>query len=112
MCSTAADRKVCSTQHDTRVEQSSRDAGGDSDQFPLPIENLDLSGAGELGQVDGASAANTGGIGFIGGDAREMRKELAGMNEEIVQGSLWESKAPAIRNGFLTAASRRFGMTS
>ena len=45
-------------------------------------EDFDLAGAGEFGKVDRSAAADAGGGGFVGGDGRKMRQELAGVNEE------------------------------
>src|ERR1700730_3972295 len=41
-----------------------------------------MTRAGEFGEVDGASAADAGGGGLVGGDAGKLREELAGMDEE------------------------------
>lgn len=64
------------------MEEGSGYAGGDGDQFPLAVEDFDLVGAGELGKVDGAAAADAGGGGLVRGDGRKLRQEFAGMHEE------------------------------
>ena len=68
------------------MEQGAGDAGGDGDQFALAGEDFDLAGAGEFGKVDGSAAADAGGGGFVGGDGGKLRQELAGVNEEGVDG--------------------------
>ena len=67
------------------MKQSPGNSRGDRDQFPLPLKNLHLPGLREFGQIDGASAANSRGIGFIGGNARKLWQQLPGMNEELLQ---------------------------
>jgi hypothetical protein len=70
------------------MEEGSGYAGGYGDQFPLASEDFDLAGAGEFGKVDGASAADAGGGGLIGGDGRKFGQELAGVDEEGVDFSV------------------------
>jgi len=72
---------------DFGVEQRPGYAGGDGDQVPLAVEDLDLASAGEFGKVDGASAANAGGGGVGGGDGGKLRQEFTGVDEEV--GSPW-----------------------
>ena len=48
----------------------------------LAGEDFDLAGAGEFGEVDGASAADAGGGGLVGGDGGKLGQELAGVDEE------------------------------
>ena len=64
------------------MEEGSGDAGGDGEEFGLAGEDFNLAGAGEVGKVDGAPAADAGGGGFVGGDGGELRQEQAGMDEE------------------------------
>jgi hypothetical protein len=47
----------------------------------LAAEDFDLAGAGEFGEVDGASAADAGDGGFVGGDGRKVGQQFAGMDE-------------------------------
>ena len=70
---------------DFGVEEGAGDAGGDGEQFGLAGEDFDLAGAGEFGEVDGASAADAGGGRLVGGDGGKVRQELAGVDEESVQ---------------------------
>ena len=65
------------------MEQGASDAGGDGDQVGLSGEDFYLAGAGEVGEVDRAAAADAGGGGLIGSDGRKLRQELAGMDEEV-----------------------------
>ena len=74
-------------QHDLGVEQRAGDASGDGDQFPLAAEDFDLGGAGKFGEVDGASAADAGDGGFVGGDGGKIGQEFAGMDEESFEGN-------------------------
>src|SRR5258708_30805692 len=67
------------------MEQGAGYAGGDGNQFPLAAEDFDLAGAGELGEIDGASAADAGDGGFVGGDRWKVGKQLAGGDEESLQ---------------------------
>ena len=64
------------------MEEGAGYAGGNGDQVALALEDFDLAGAGEVGKVDGAAAADAGGGGFVGGDGGKLRQELAGMDEE------------------------------
>jgi len=64
------------------MEEGAGDAGGDGEKFGLAGEEFDLAGAGDVGEVDGAAAADAGGGGFVGGDGGELGQELAGVNEE------------------------------
>ena len=70
---------------DFGVEEGAGNAGGDGEQFGLAGEDFDLAGAGEFGEVDGASAADAGGGRLVGGDGGKVRQELAGVDEESVQ---------------------------
>ena len=68
-------------------------------------EDFDLAGAGKLREVDGASAADAGGGGLVGGDGWKVREQLAGVDEE-------GSYAVTVGNSrFLTGPAARFGMT-
>jgi len=67
------------------MEQCAGYAGGDGDQFPLAAKDFDLAGAGKFGEVDGASAADAGDRGFVGGDGGKVGQEFAGVDETIVQ---------------------------
>jgi hypothetical protein len=96
-------------EYDFRMEEGSGYSGGYGYQFALAVEDFDLTGAGEFGEVDGASGADAGSGGFVGGDRGELRQELAGVDEEgsyafVERGSrflhsaslsLRESEAPA-----------------
>ena len=64
------------------MEEGAGDAGGDGDQVALAGEDFDQAGAGEFGEVDGASAADAGDGGFVGGDGGKVGQELARVNEE------------------------------
>ena len=68
------------------MEQRAGYAGGDGDQIGLALKYFDLAGAGEFGEVDGASGTDTGDSGSVGGNAGELREELAGMDEEGFDG--------------------------
>ena len=68
------------------MEQSAGDAGGDGDQFPLAAEDFDLAGARQFGEIDGATAADAGSGGFVGGDGRKLWEQLPRVNEETVEG--------------------------
>ena len=46
------------------------------------MEDFDLAGTGEFGKVDGASAADAGGGGIVGGDRGKLGQELAGVDED------------------------------
>jgi hypothetical protein len=71
-------------EYDFWVEESAGDASGDGQEVALAGEDFDLAGTGEFGEVDGASAANAGGGGFVGGDGGKLREELARVDEEGV----------------------------
>lgn len=64
------------------MEQGSGYAGGDGDEVALAGEDFDVAGAGDVGEVDGASAADAGGGGLVGGDGGELREQFAGVDEE------------------------------
>ena len=72
------------------MEESSGNAGGDRDQVSLSAEDFDLAGAGEFGEIDGASAADAGDGGFVGGDGGKVGQQLAGVDEEIGRASCRE----------------------
>ena len=59
------------------MEEGASDAGGDGDQGALIGEDFDLTGAGNVGEVDSASTADEGAGGGVGGDGRESGEELA-----------------------------------
>src|SRR5690242_8954354 len=66
------------------MKQASGDAGGDRDQFPLPIEDFHARSAGEFRKVNRAAATDAGGR-FIGGSNRgKLGQELARMYEDVV----------------------------
>lgn len=69
-------------EYDFGMEQCAGDSVGNGDQVALAVEDFDLAGAGEVGKVDGASAADAGGGGFVGGDRGKVWEELAGVDEE------------------------------
>ena len=52
--------------------EGSGNAGGDRNEFRLPVEDFDVAGGGEFGEVDRAAAADAGGGGFIGGDGGKL----------------------------------------
>ena len=62
------------TEDEFGVEQGAGHAGGDGDEVYLAGEDFDLTGAGDVGEIDGASAADAGGGGFVGGDGGNVRK--------------------------------------
>jgi hypothetical protein len=95
------------------MEEGSGYAGGYGDQFPLALEDFDVAGAGKLGEVNGAAAADAGGGGLIGGDGRKFGQELAGVDEEGCDPFLaGKSRLPsASLRACLTGLSARFGMT-
>ena len=68
------------------MEEGAGDAGGDGDEVALAAEDFDLAGAGEFGEVNGASATDAGDGGFVGGNARKVGEQFAGVDEKIVQG--------------------------
>jgi len=67
---------------DFGVEEGAGYAGGDGEEVGLSGEDFDVAGAGDVGEVDGAAVADAGGGGFVGGDGRKLREELAGVDEE------------------------------
>lgn len=67
------------------MEQCAGDASGDGDEVALSVEDLDLAGAGKFGKIDGASGADAGGGGIVGGDGGELGEKFAGMDEEGVE---------------------------
>ncbi len=64
------------------MEERSGYARGDGDEFDLAAEDFDVAGAGEVGEVYGASAADAGGGEFVGSDAGKLWQELTGVDEE------------------------------
>src|ERR1043166_2371423 len=68
-------------QYDFGMEQCTGNPGGDCNQFPLPGENFHLPRLRKFGQVDGASAANQCRCLLVGGYARELWQQQAGMNK-------------------------------
>ena len=64
--SKVADRSVRPTQDDLGVEQGAGDGGGDRDQVALAVEDFDLAGAGEFGEIDGCN-----GLKVVGTQATE-----------------------------------------
>ena len=64
------------------MKQRAGYAGGDGEEFPLSGEDFDLAGAGEFGEIDGASVTDAGGGEFVGGDGGELGEELARVDEE------------------------------
>jgi hypothetical protein len=63
------------------MEQRAGYSGGYGYQFPLALEDLYLAGAGEFGEVDGATGADAGGGGFVGGYRGKLGQELARVDE-------------------------------
>jgi hypothetical protein len=100
-------------EYDFGVEERARYAGGYGDQFPLAVEDFDLAGAGEFGEVDGPSGADAGGGGVVGGDRGQLGQELAGVDEEVGYPFMaGNSRFPsASLRASLTGLSIRFGMT-
>ncbi len=90
---------------DFGVEEGAGYAGGDGDEVALSVEDFDLAGAGEFGEIDGASVADAGGGGFVGGDGGELGQELARVDEEGGYGFVVGNSR------FLTGLGARFGMT-
>ena len=70
------------------MKERSCDTGGDGNEIALTGEDFDMAGTGEFGEIDGASSADAGGGGFVGGDAWEIWQEFAGVDEEGVE--YWE----------------------
>ncbi len=84
MLSILSSDELFAWEDDFGVEEGAGNAGGDGEQFGLAGEDFDLAGAGEFGEVDGASAADAGGGRLVGGDGGKVRQELAGVDEESV----------------------------
>src|SRR5260370_19913310 len=93
------------SKHNLWMKQRAGYAGGDGDEVALAGEDFDLAGAGEVGEVDGAAAADAGGGGVVGGDRGEMRQELARVDEEGGYASVER------KSRFLSGLGARFGMT-
>ena len=70
-------------EHDLGMKQGAGDAGGDGEEIALSGEDLDLARAGEFEEIDGASGADAGGGGFVGGDGGKLRQQPAGMDEVL-----------------------------
>src|SRR5258708_152724 len=108
---------------DFGVEEGAGYAGGDGDKVALSVEDFDLAGAGEFGEIDGASVADAGGGGFVGGDGGKLGEELAGVDEERGYAFGFPTRhdnrfltmklfgMTRINSRFLTGKERRFGMT-
>jgi len=73
------------TKNNFGMEQGAGDAGGDGDQVCLAAEDFDLAGAGQFGEINGASASDASDGGFVGGDGWKVGQEFAGVDETIVQ---------------------------
>src|SRR5579863_10624821 len=69
-------------EHDFGLEECAGDAGRDGDERPLIREDFDLTSTGDVGEVDGTSAADEGDGGGIGSDGGERGEEFAGVDEE------------------------------
>ncbi|HWO36577.1 MAG TPA: hypothetical protein VNO32_47950, partial [Candidatus Acidoferrum sp.] len=82
------EHKLGRREDDFGVEEGAGDAGGDGDEVALAGEYFDLAGAGEVGEIDGASAADAGGGGFVGGDGGELGQKFAGVDEEGFDGAI------------------------
>ncbi len=95
--------RVLVDEDDFGMEQGSGYAGDDGDEVALSVEDFDVAGAGEFGKVDGASAADAGGGGFVGGDAGKLRQQLTGMDEEgrddVRKSRFLHSASLALREG-------------
>jgi len=78
------------------MEEGAGYAGGNGDEDALSVEDFDLAGAGEFGEVDGAAAADAGGGGVVGGDGGKLGQELAGMDEEG-----FKARCSSVNGGFL-----------
>src|SRR5271165_5143303 len=75
-------------EHNPGMEQCSGDSGGNCDQVALAAEDLYLRSARHFRQVHGATAADQSGAFFGGGDARQLRHQLSGMDEQRFRASL------------------------
>ena len=67
------------------MEESSGNARGDRNQITLADEDFDLAGAGEFGKIHCPPGADAGGRQLVGGHARKLGQEFAGMNEQFKQ---------------------------
>ncbi len=74
---------VLSGKHDLRVEKCARDPGCDGYQVALAVEDLYLWSARHFRQINSPATADEGGTLFIGGDARQLRHELSGMDKHF-----------------------------
>jgi len=72
------------SKNDFRVKQRARHARGDAKQLALIGENLDLAGTRVVRKVDRTSVANMRGSEFVSGNRGELRKKLAGMDENLL----------------------------
>jgi len=66
------------------MEQGAGDARGDGEEFSLSGEDFDLARARKFGKIDGATTADAGGCGFVGGDCGKLGEEFARVDEEGV----------------------------
>ena len=64
------------------MEEGAGYARGDGDQIALVGEHFNLGGAGEVGEIDGASAADAGCGGFVGGNGGEIGEKFARVDAE------------------------------
>src|SRR5260370_17102862 len=79
---------VLARKHDSGVEKRPRDSGCDGYQVALAVEDLYLWSARHFRQIHGAAGADEGGAFFVGGDARQLRDQLSGMDEQGLGASL------------------------
>ena len=66
------------------MKKCPRNPGGDGDEISLPAENFYLSSAGKVRQIDATAASNPGGSGVVGGYRRQGWKQLARVNEQVL----------------------------
>ncbi|MGC2709374.1 MAG: hypothetical protein WA252_09610 [Candidatus Sulfotelmatobacter sp.] len=67
---------------DFGMEQAAGHTGRDGDQVGLVGEDFNLAGAGEFGEVDGASVADAGGCGSVSSNAGKLWEQLARVDKE------------------------------
>src|SRR5258708_22381487 len=72
------------------------DAGSNGDEIALALGNFDLACAREVGKIDGTSATDAGGGGFVGSDGWKLRQQLAGGDEQVSNG-VRNSRIPSAR---------------
>src|SRR6266446_4837291 len=88
LCAGRVDSVCGSREHDSGVEERACDSGRDGNQIALAVEHLYLWSARHLRQIHGAATADEGGTFFIGGDVRQLRHQLSGMDKQRLSTSL------------------------